>query len=406
MNPDAVTNTLTGWLGDVLGRIVAALLVLLVAWIVASILRWLIRKLLNAFHVDERLHSDGASNGVAQAVYWLTFLVFLPAILGALGLQALLDPLTSMVNSILSWIPMIIAAIVILVIGVFIARIVRRLTVGVLQGFGADRLGARFGFPQLSAFIGTVVYILILLPTLIVALQALQFTAITAPLTSMLAEMLAAVPNLIAAAVIIGLAYYIGRVIGDLATTLLTGLGFNNILRGLGLQRTTTEGERSPSRVVGTLVWVFIVYTAVMQAAFVLNWQAVGQMLSGFLVIAFQVIMGLIIIAAGLWLGNVVARFVRGSGWPQATLLAVLGQVGIFLLFAAMGLTQMGLGQQIVVLAFGLILGAIALAAALAFGLGGRDAAARALVDMRQALEKEDAEAKLAPPAEPPAATN
>lgn len=400
MNPDTITNTLTGWFGEVLGRVVAALLVLLAAWIVASILRWLLRKLLNAFHVDQRLRAEGATNGIAQAVYWLTFLVFLPAILGALGLQALLDPLVAMINTILSWVPMILAAIVILIVGVFIARIVRQLTVGVLQGFGADRLGARFGFSNLSALVGTIVYILILLPTLIAALQALQFTAITAPLTAMLAEMLAAVPNLIAAAVIIGLAYYIGRVVGDLATSLLTGLGFNNILRGLGLQRTASEGGRSPSRLVGNLVWVFIVYTAVMQAAFVLGWTPLGELLSQFLIVAFQVIMGLIIIAAGLWLGNLVARFVRGSDWPQSSLLAVLAQVAIFLLFAAMGLTQMGLGQQIVVLAFGLTVGAAALAAALAFGLGGREAAGRALMDMRQALKKEGAETKLPPPAE------
>lgn len=402
MNPDVITATTTAWFGTVLGRVVAALLVLLVAWIVAAILRWLTRKLLTAVHFDQRMRTEGASATVAQAIYWLTFLVFLPAILGALGVQAILDPLTAMINSLLAYIPMIIAAVVILLIGVFIARIARQLTVGVLSGLGADRLGARFGFGQLSTLIGTIVYILILLPTLIAALQALQLTSVTVPLTAMLNDMLNAVPLIIAASVMIALAYYIGRVVADLATNLLTGLGFNNIFVWLGIQRTAPDSGQTPARIVGGLIWVFIVYTAVMQAAYVLRWTALGDLLSQFLVLAIQIILGVIIIAVGLWLGNAIARLVRASSLPQGNLLAFLAQIGTFLLFAAMGLTQMGLGQQIVVLAFGLTLGGAALAAALAFGLGGREAAARVLSDARASLESRG-EAIVPPPAEPPA---
>ena len=51
------------------------------------------------------------------------------------------------------------------------------------------------------------------------------------------------------------------------------------------------------------------------------------------------------------------------------------------LLFTAIGLTFMGLANEIVILAFGLILGSAAIATALAFGLGGRDAAARILAE-------------------------
>jgi hypothetical protein len=51
----------------------------------------------------------------------------------------------------------------------------------------------------------------------------------------------------------------------------------------------------------------------------------------------------------------------------------------IIALFTAIGLTFMGLADAIVMMAFGLILGSAAIATALAFGLGGRDAAARAL---------------------------
>jgi predicted permease len=90
-----------------------------------------------------------------------------------------------------------------------------------------------------------------------------------------------------------------------------------------------------------------------------------------------QVLVGVAIIAVGLWLSQLAYRAMQraGSGWPAA--LAGVVRFAIVGIVVAMGLRAMGLADDIVNLAFGLTLGSIAVAFALSFGLGGRDAAGR-----------------------------
>jgi hypothetical protein len=89
-----------------------------------------------------------------------------------------------------------------------------------------------------------------------------------------------------------------------------------------------------------------------------------------------KVIFGTLIIVVGIFLSNIIARLV-GSGTGEGGFAQTIVRYAIIALFTAIGLTFMGLADQIVMLAFGLILGSAAVATALAFGIGGRDAAAR-----------------------------
>jgi hypothetical protein len=81
---------------------------------------------------------------------------------------------------------------------------------------------------------------------------------------------------------------------------------------------------------------------------------------------------------------------VQASGVAQSGLLAVAARVSILVLAGAMALRQMGLANEIINLAFGLLLGAIAVAMALAFGLGGRELAARELEEWRQSVKSKE----------------
>ncbi|MEE9231628.1 MAG: hypothetical protein V3U86_13070, partial [Acidobacteriota bacterium] len=90
----------------------------------------------------------------------------------------------------------------------------------------------------------------------------------------------------------------------------------------------------------------------------------------------------------GLYLANVVYQTVRSSNAPQAPYLAVAARVSIIVLAGAMALQHMGLAGDIIRLAFGIILGALAVAAAMAFGLGGRDLAAKKLQGWFDAMKK------------------
>ena len=386
-------------------RLLGAGALLLVSWIVASTLRLLITRALKALEIDERLGDQAGikeekrvslSQTLGTAVYWLVFLLFLPAVLSALALEGLLDPVQGMLNNALSFLPSIFAAGLILVIGWFVARIVQRIVSNVLVAVGADRLSERVGLTkvlgkqQLSGLLGLVVYVLILIPVLIAALNAVALEAITRPASNMLDDILAAFPAIFAAVLLLAIVYVVGRVVSGLVAKLLAGVGFDTILVKLGLGKEPGEGEQTPSQIVGYLVLVAAMLFASIEALRLLGFVSVAELVTSFASFAGQVILGLIIFAIGLYLANLAAKTVKASGAAQAGMLTLAARVSILALAGAMALREMGLANEIINLAFGLLLGAVAVAAALAFGLGGREVAARELGEwVKSAKSKE-----------------
>lgn len=377
-------------------RVLGAALILVVAWIVASILRAVVSRGLRMIRIDERLRTAGAEGGIpipkalGDAVFWLTIVVFLPAVIGALALEGLLAPVQGAIGEVLRFLPNVFAAGLILLIGWLVARIAQRITAGVLAGVGVDRVadqagvGRLLGEQRLSGLLGLLVYALILIPTLVAALDALRLTALTAPAINMLDVILGAVPSIFGTAIVLTLAYVLGRVVAGLVAGLLAGVGFNNILARLGIARAAVTGQRTPSQIVGDLVLVAIMLFASIEALRLLGFVLAADLVAEFLVFASRILVGIVIFGVGLFLANVVASTIRASAVDQAGLLATATRVAILTLAAAMGLRQMGLAGEIVNLAFGLVLGAIAVAVALAFGLGGRDIAAEQLREWRQ----------------------
>jgi hypothetical protein len=191
--------------------------------------------------------------------------------------------------------------------------------------------------------------------------------------------MFGALPALFGAFLVLAIAYVVGRIVAGLATNLLAGMGFNAIMARLGLGKEPKEGERTPSEVVGYLVLVAVMLFAGIEALSLLNFELLAKGLAQLTAFAGQVILGLIIFAFGLYFANLAATTIRSTGTAQSGLLAASARVAILVLAGAMALRQMGLANEIVNMAFGLILGAIAVAVALAFGLGGREVAARQL---------------------------
>ena len=375
-------------------RVLGAGALLLIAWILASVLKAIITRVLGAAKIDERLGSGAGVEGmervplgqtIGEAIYWLIFLLFLPAILSALALEGLLGPVQGMIDKILGFLPNIFAAGLILLVGWFVARIVQRIVTNLLAAIGVDRLSEQaslttvLGKQQLSGLIGLIIYVLILIPVLIASLNALALDAITQPASNMLNEIFTALPAIFAAALVLIVAYVVGRIVAGLVTNLLAGLGFNNILVRLGLSKEAAAGQQTPSQVVGYLVLVGIMLFAAIEAFRLLGFGLLAELVVQFTVFAGQIVAGLIIFALGLFLANLAAKAIRDSGTAQGGLLALVARVSILALATAMALRQMGLANEIINLSFGLLLGAIAIAIALAFGLGGRDIAAREL---------------------------
>lgn len=382
-----------------LPRIAAAALWVGIAWLIATLCKVLLTQGLQRFRLDDRLaeQSGGSSpflvnETLANTLYWFIFLLFLPIILDTLGLQGLLEPLQAMLEKILAYLPQILTAIAIGVVGWLVARIVRGLVTNLLAATGADSFGARLGLGQvggmpLSAIIGTVAYVLILIPIAIAALDALQIEAVSDPAISMLETVLDFLPQLFSAGLLIAFFFFIGRWVSEFVTNLLTGMGFNNIFSALGLNPPPSDpndpgavtrfqaGSRTPSEFVGIVLWVGIVLFAVVAAVDILQIPALNNIVAGLLVIFGRILAGLIVLAIGLYLANLVYNLIVGSGSSNSQLLGQVARVAIIAFVVAMALQQMGIAPDIVNLAFGLLLGALAVAIALAFGLGGREVA-------------------------------
>ncbi|PMB00775.1 hypothetical protein CEN45_07265 [Fischerella thermalis CCMEE 5198] len=397
-------NTFLNQIGDFLPRLVGALIFAGVAWLVATVVKLITIRGLQALRIDERLSppEDGGttqnqlplSNTIGNALYWFIFLLFLIPILDTLGLQRALQPVETLVTEILAILPNVLGAIIIGVVGWFIATIVQRIVTNLLAATGIDNLGTRLGLSRtegtqpLSRIIGTIVYVLILIPVAIAALNTLQIAAISVPAIAMLQQVLNVLPAIFTAIAILILAYFLGRFVADLVTNILTSIGFNNILSVLGISppprrivipaeepTAPTPPSRTPSEIAGIIVLVGIMLFATVAAVNILNIPALTMLVTGIVVVLGRILAGVIIFAIGLYLANLAFNIITSSGNPQARILGQVTRIAIITLVAAMALQQIGVAPDIVNLAFGLLLGAIAVAIALAFGLGSRDLA-------------------------------
>lgn len=381
----------------------AAVLLLLLAWVIASVLRMVVGRGLSVAKLDERLSKGtgvpeektvSVSKPIAEAVYWVTFAFFLPAILDALKLEGPLGPVKEMFSKILGFLPNLLGAALILLVGWFIARILQRIVSNLLAAAGTDKLSERLGLTgvlgkhTLSGLIGLVVYVLVFIPVLVAALNALELEAITKPASAMLEKILSAIPLVFGATLVLIVAYVAARIVSGLIVNLLKGVGFDKLPARLGLASESEAGTgKSLSEVAGYLVMVAILLMASIEAAGLMGFDQLAALVSRFLVFAGHLITGLVIFAVGLFLANVVAKTIQAGKHAQAMLLATLARVAIIVLAAAMALSQMDIADNIVNLAFGLTLGAIAVAVALAFGLGGREAAGEVLAQWRDKLK-------------------
>jgi hypothetical protein len=383
-------------------KVIIAVLILVATWVVARAAKWTMQRLVD--HIPAlRKHTTGKPGEtvghqlgtIAKLIIWL---VGIMAALNYLGLGQILAPINELVTEIFAFVPNLLAAGLIFFIGLIVARIVRQLTETVLIAANIDGFLARIGIGEttgtlrtspeavppgtipgatrdsLAKAAGILVYALIIIPVAIAALNVLKIDAISVPATNMLNEILTAIPNILTAALWLGIAFVLARFVKTVIEGLLPPTGFDDAVRSTGVLPAASK----PSRIVANIAFVAVILAAAIEAAQQLGGGTVAIFLAEITELGGKVIFGTLIIVTGIFLARIIAGLVQSStgedGYAQA-----LVRYAIIALFTAIGLTFMGLADEIVMLAFGLILGSAAVAVALAFGLGGRDAAARLL---------------------------
>ncbi len=356
--------------------IVAAILV--ITWALAKGAKWAFARLVNQVPLLQRQSGNEETVGesLGKIVSLLIWLLGLVAALQQLGLDNVIRPLQTLLNQVMGFIPNIFGAGVILFVGLVVARIVRQLIETTLGAVNLDKWAAKSGVDRvtgtntISRTIATVCFVLIIIPVSIGALDTLQIAAIAEPAKAVLGTVLTAVPLLIGAVLLLGIAFFVGGWVSDMVEDLLSSLGFDRAVEKTGLLTAKAE----PSKLVGQLVLVAIMLGAAVQATQMIDFPSLNAILTTILEVGSRVIFGSVIIAVGFLIANLIASIVSrtSDGGELGSTVVRYATIGLFIFI---GLAQMGIGGVVVQIAFG----AMAVAAAIAFGLGGRDAAARLL---------------------------
>ncbi|KQW80737.1 mechanosensitive ion channel [Brevundimonas sp. Root1279] len=396
----------------------AAVLILVAAWFIGKAAKWALAKSINripgaasAAPSDNPKHSVGASLG--EVAFWLILLFGVVAALGVLNLGQVVSPLDALLTQVASAIPNVLGAVLIFFIGFVVATLVKRVAEAALKAANVDRwlekagLSRATGSTGVSTAIGTLLFVLVLIPITIAALEQLNIQSLTVPAVAVLTTVLAAIPNVLAAAIVLAVGWFIGRWVAQLIERILPATGFDRSIssltsltklstteppaptastapyagdvtpataRALGAEETKSL---TPSAIVGKIAMIAIVAFTAVEAAKLLDFGSIAITLQEILSLAGHVIVGAIIITAGVLIGGILARLINRGTRGADGFASTLVRWATIALATAMGLRFMGIADDIVLLAFGLILGAAAVAVALAFGLGGRDAAGK-----------------------------
>lgn len=420
-----------------LPRILKAVLILLVAYIAARIVRMILTRALGwldswflartspktsvateegAIAPAPAAPAEGwmLSQGIATVVFWLIIVFGVVGALDALEIDSLSAPLSNAVTSLLVLLPAIAKAAIIVVAGYLLARIARTVVGELARSLGVDRVPAKLKVEQvfarypLSEVLALVVFFFIVLQVTIAALQTVGLETLSAPLTAMVSRFWLILPAIGAAALLVVAGLIVGRLARGVVENVLKSVGFDRLLERLGFGELSKKNKRldEPSELVGLLVQAAIVLLAVAQAMDVLGLDTWAAYVNNFLgYVLRHVLVALIIVVIGYALANHVREAILAGaakdGHDESRLwLAMLARYAILVAAFTMAVIQLQVAHEFVLLAFGLMFGALCLAMALAFGLGSRGVAeeivSRQYKKAREQLASESARAPVA----------
>ncbi|HTJ81342.1 MAG TPA: mechanosensitive ion channel [Polyangiaceae bacterium] len=368
---------------------------------------------------------------IADVAYWFILVVVAIPVLEALKISVLAAPMSAALGTITTYLPKIGGAVLLMIAGYVVSRIVRAIVSGVLERVGVDRVLTKIGLgalskeTPLSRVLGTIAMTFVLLQFAISAVGRLELEEISVPLRTMLERIYAYLPKLLVGGVLLAVGVVIGRIAGNVAARLLAAVGFNTLVSHVGLYQADersvaqeteakklvedrmrrmeegaegppsgarpdellashgTRGIKTPADVGGVVVGTLVVLLFLRQVLSTLELTGLEHLLDELLSFVPHVLVSTIVLGAGLWAGRWVHQRVdeltATSADKRLKVLGTVGHVAVVAFAAMVALQQLGVGSQMIAIAFGLVLGAVCLAAALAFGLGGRDVASKIL---------------------------
>jgi len=286
-------------------------------------------------------------------------------------------------GTLIGFLPIIVAVLILLLLAWILAKVLRAGVRKLVRASGIDkRLGKGKDREDESQFpvaqgAGTAVFWIVWILFILAILQVLGVEGIFDAIVVVFERIFAAIPPIIGALVILAIFYLVGRLLVKLVTKFLTSINFDELPVKLGLAKKPAEGAGSPSNVVGYIIMVFIMLFALMMAADLLGFTVVNELIAVLTQFLGLVLLGVVIIGVGIFVANFVANILRAGARSESLVSFV--RISIIVLSVFLGIRAMGFADDLILLGFGLALGAAAIAAAIAFGLGGREVAGELL---------------------------
>jgi small-conductance mechanosensitive channel len=195
------------------------------------------------------------------------------------------------------------------------------------------------------------------------------------PLQDALSAFLSYIPQLIGAIVILIVGYVVARVLQAVVGRVLQGIGFDRWMERGGIKQffDRAETNQTPASILGALVFWFIFIIAITMAADALGIPQVSVVLAQLIAYIPSIIAAILILILAALLANFISGIVRGA--TGSDILSSIARYAIIVYAVFAALTQLGVAVQLTANTFLILLGAVALAVAIAFGIGGREVA-------------------------------
>lgn len=382
----ALTDTIQNWISVVkealgslgmFGNILLLLLILFIGKFIVKIIGKVVTKALAKTNLDEKLsakfgNDTNITGGIVGFVKAIAFLFILLFGLNIAGLDDVSEPIKNLLNQFFGFIPNLIVAGILGFIIVMIAGLIKQLVSDVLNASKLDeRLGSTPGTTPVSGSLAIALYAFILLLCAPAVLDALGIEAISTPVKNIVNSVVAAIPKILIAGVILAIGGLIGSIAKRLVENILKGTNVDSLPAKFGMN-VPTEGSRALSSIAGTVTMISIVILSLTAAIKELDIDILSQASDGLFTGYFNILVALIILTAGI----VASRFAYDHLVGGNAQLAKVAKYAIVVFTSVIALDRAGLSDMtslpftVAIYAAGVALG---IGGAIAIGLGGQD---------------------------------
>jgi len=202
------------------------------------------------------------------------------------------------------------------------------------------------------------------------------------------------IPNLIGAIIVFIIGYFIALGIGKIVAGILTRLRFNKIFEITGWRGALEKAELrvNPSEFVGAIFKWILVIVFLLIAVEILGLSQFAGVLNKLISWLPNLIVAILIFVVAVIVADILDKIIRASvqkiGVKYVGILGGMVRWAIYIFAGLVILVQLGVAQALINTLITAVFGMIALAFGLAFGLGGKDVAAKIIEDLRRKISE------------------